>query len=293
MLYAASARRRSVCRGFVLNLLALSACAYTATAPRPVRAPVAPDSVDGWAVTPKRSTWQGRELMCLVVSDDPSVDNLHSVAHPDHPRYRAFEELEDPHGALGVWPSAYAACAALERIASERKRPPTVLELGCGAGLPSLYSSIVLRVAARRRDRRRGRAARVPRGGPELPRAATTKEAFATAVLDVTYAAVDDIRGFDVVVCADMLYDTDVATALGALLGAAACGAGAPEFVVCDPGRRGRDHSSTRSARRPASPRCSWTRPCPTARRRLRRHADRGRRRPRGALKIRSPLIPP
>ena len=49
-------------------------------------------------------------------------------------------------------------------------------------------------------------------------------------------------RGFDVVVCADMLYDTDVATALGALLGAAACGAGAPEFVVCDPGRRGRDH---------------------------------------------------
>ena len=139
MLYADSARRRSVCRGFVLNLLALSACALItqSAAPRPVRAPVAPDSVDGWAVTPKRSTWQGRELMCLVVSDDPSVDNLHSVAHPDHPRYRAFEELEDPHGALGVWPSAYAACAALERIASERKRPPTVLELGCGAGLPS------------------------------------------------------------------------------------------------------------------------------------------------------------
>ena len=34
--------------------------------------------------------------------------------------------------------------------------------------------------------------------------------AFATATLDVTYASVDDIRGFDVVVCADMLYDTDV-----------------------------------------------------------------------------------
>ena len=242
MLYAASARRRSVCRGFVLNLLALSACAYTATAPRPVRAPVAPDYVDGWAVTPKRSTWQGRELMCLVVSDDPSVDNLHSVAHPDHPRYRAFEELEDPHGALGVWPSAYAACAALERIASERKRPPTVLELGCGAGLPSLYSSIVLKsphVVATDVEA-------VPLAFLEAARSCHAppprKEAFATAVLDVTYAAVDDIRGFDVVVCADMLYDADVATALGALLGAAACGAGAPEFVVCDPGRRGRDH---------------------------------------------------
>ena len=90
--------------------LVTQSAAYTATATRPT--PLAPDYVDGWAVTPKRSTWQGRELMCLVVSDDPSVDNLHSVAHPDHPRYRAFEELEDPHGALGVWPSAYAACAA-------------------------------------------------------------------------------------------------------------------------------------------------------------------------------------
>ena len=74
---------------------------------------------------------------------------------------------------------------------------------------------------------------------------------FATCTLDVTYAAVDDIRGFDVVVCADMLYNTDVATALGALLGAAACGAGAPRahragarqrrapvfFVTCHSGR--------------------------------------------------------
>ena len=239
MLYAASARRRSVCRGFVLNLLALSACAYTATAPRPVRAPVAPDSVDGWAVTPKRSTWQGRELMCLVVSDDPSVDNLHSVAHPDHPRYRAFEELEDPHDALGVWPSAYAACASLQKIASELKRPPTVLELGCGAGLPSLYASVVLespRVVATDVEA-------VPLSFLEAARSAHVETgSFATCTLDVTYAAVDDIRGFDVVVCADMLYNTDVATSLGALLGAAACGAGAPEFVVCDPGRRGRDH---------------------------------------------------
>jgi len=173
------------------------------------------------------------------VSDDPSVDNLHSVAHPDHPRYRAFEELEDPHGALGVWPSAYAACASLQKIASELKRPPTVLELGCGAGLPSLYASVVLestRVVATDVEA-------VPLAFLEAARSAHVETgSFATCTLDVTYAAVDDIRGFDVVVCADMLYNTDVATALGALLGAAACGAGAPEFVVCDPGRRGRDH---------------------------------------------------
>ena len=233
----ASARRRAGVYTLAAAALIPQSAAYTATATRPT--PLAPDYVDGWAVTPKCSTWQGRELMCLVVSDDPSVDNLHSVAHPDHPRYRAFEELEDPHGALGVWPSAYAACAALERIASQLKRPPTVLELGCGAGLPSLYASVVLespRVVATDVEA-------VPLAFLEAARGAHVETgSFATCTLDVTYAAVDDIRGFDVVVCADMLYNTDVATALGALLGAAACGAGAPEFVVCDPGRRGRDH---------------------------------------------------
>ena len=233
----AGARRRTGVLALAAAALVTPSAAYTATATRPT--PLAPDYVDGWAVTPKRSTWQGRELMCLVVSDDPSVDNLHSVAHPDHPRYRAFEELEDPHGALGVWPSAYAACAALERIASQLKRPPTVLELGCGAGLPSLYASVVLespRVVATDVEA-------VPLAFLEAARGAHVETgSFATCTLDVTYAAVDDIRGFDVVVCADMLYNTDVATALGALLGAAACGAGAPEFVVCDPGRRGRDH---------------------------------------------------
>jgi len=233
-----SARRRAhVTWALAAAALVTQSAAYTATATRPT--PLAPDYVDGWAVTPKRSTWQGRELMCLVVSDDPSVDNLHSVAHPDHPRYRAFEELEDPHGALGVWPSAYAACASLQKIASELKRPPTVLELGCGAGLPSLYASVVLespRVVATDVEA-------VPLAFLEAARGAHVETgSFATCTLDVTYAAVDDIRGFDVVVCADMLYNTDVATALGALLGAAACGAGAPEFVVCDPGRRGRDH---------------------------------------------------
>ena len=233
----ASARRRAGVYTLAAAALIPQSAAYTATATRPT--PLAPDYVDGWAVTPKCSTWQGRELMCLVVSDDPSVDNLHSVAHPDHPRYRAFEELEDPHGALGVWPSAYAACASLQKIASELKRPPTVLELGCGAGLPSLYASVVLespRVVATDVEA-------VPLSFLEAARSAHVETgSFATCTLDVTYASVDDIKNFDVVVCADMLYNTDVATALGALLGAAACGAGAPEFVVCDPGRRGRDH---------------------------------------------------
>lgn len=217
-------------------VLARPAAAYTTNT-----RPVAPAYVGDWAVTSKRSTWGDQELMCLVVSDAPSVDGLYSVAHPDHPRYRVFEELEDPHGALGVWPAAHAACAALETLAARLQRPPSVLELGCGAGLPALYASVVLRSP-------RVVATDVEAVPLEFLNAARRAHAplpqlsFATHVLDVTGAAVDDVRGFDAVVAADMLYDTDVASALGTLLGAAACEAHAPDFVVCDPGRRGRDH---------------------------------------------------
>jgi len=216
--------------------------AATSTTNTKPRAPVAPAYVGDWAVTSKRSTWGDQELMCLVVSDDPSVDGLYSVAHVDHPRYRVFEELEDPHGALGVWPAAHAACAVLETLAARLQRPPSVLELGCGAGLPALYASVVLRSprvvatdveAVPLEFLNAARRAHSPR---------STSQSFFTNVLDVTGAAVDDVSGFDAIVAADMLYDTDVAAALGTLLGAAACGAQAPEFVVCDPGRRGRDH---------------------------------------------------
>ena len=70
-----------------------------------------PERVDDWAVEPTCSSWRGVELCCLTASSDPDVDGLLSVAHPEHPQFRAVNELSDPHGALGVWPSAYAAAA--------------------------------------------------------------------------------------------------------------------------------------------------------------------------------------
>ena len=70
-----------------------------------------PERVDDWAVEPTCSSWRGVELCCLTASSDPDVDGLLSVAHPEHPQFRAVNELGDPHGALGVWPPAYAAAA--------------------------------------------------------------------------------------------------------------------------------------------------------------------------------------
>ena len=61
-----------------------------------------PERVDDWAVEPTCSSWRGVELCCLTASSDPDVDGLLSVAHPEHPQFRAVNELGDPHGALGV-----------------------------------------------------------------------------------------------------------------------------------------------------------------------------------------------
>jgi len=148
-----------------------------------------------------------------------------------------MNNLRDPHGALGVWPAAYAATAQL----AKRRDAPRVLELGAGAGLPSLYASLVLRSprvvatdveAVPLRFLRAARAAHAPAASPE---------AFDTKIVDVCAAAEDDLAGFDVVVAADMLYDREVAASLGSLLGAAVAGGDGPDLVVCDPGRRGRD----------------------------------------------------
>ena len=200
-----------------------------------------PARVGDWAVEPICSTWDDTEVCCLVASSDPDADDLGSVAHPDHPRSRAFSELGDPHGALGVWPAAYAATTALAaRAAIFRGGPPRVLELGCGAGLPSLYASVVLespRVLATDVED-------VPLEFLEAARAAHGPPApgsFATALLDVSDSdALALIGDFDVVVAADLLYDADVAASLGGLLGRAVANGGLAA-IVADPGRRGRD----------------------------------------------------
>lgn len=199
-----------------------------------------PTHVDDWAVEPTCSEWDGVALCCLTISNDPDVDGLLSVAHPEHPQFRARNELADPHGAVGVWPSSFVATAALRAVL--RDRPASrVVELGAGAGLPSLYASVV-----------GGAASVVATDVEDVPLSflraargahAPTDGRFSTSYLDVRDADAGDLAlaDADVVVAADMLYAPEVAAALGDLLGRFVFGSAAREVVVCDPGRRGRE----------------------------------------------------
>ena len=180
------------------------------------RASLLPSHVDEWAVEVTRSTWDGVELACLTVSNDPDVDGLLSVAHPQHPRFRALNELADPHGAMGVWPSAWAATAALGRGGLvDVGKPLRVLEIGAGAGLPSLYASVVLgasRVLATDVEAVPLAFLKAARSAhdPEAP-----SDAFETGYLDVLDADYNSVDGYDVIVAADLLYNSDVAFARG------------------------------------------------------------------------------
>ena len=212
---------------------ALVLLAAQASALAPGRLNHLPERVDDWAVEPTCSSWRGVELCCLTASSDPDVDGLLSVAHPEHPQFRAVNELGDPHGALGVWPSAYAAAAELGARAPAPRR---VLELGAGAGLPSLFASVVLGAAVRATD-----VETVPLAFLAAARGAHAPPPtdFSTAYLDVIEAETDDLAWADVVVAADLLYNADVAAALGERLGRYV--APGRDVVVCDPGRRGRE----------------------------------------------------
>ena len=78
----------------------------------------------------------GAPLSPMVVTQDDTDDGL-PASHPDHPYQRLIAEVHDPYGCIGVWPSAFVAS---ERLATVARRMPDlrVLEIGAGAGLPSL-----------------------------------------------------------------------------------------------------------------------------------------------------------
>ncbi|KAJ8611495.1 hypothetical protein CTAYLR_010481 [Chrysophaeum taylorii] len=188
-----------------------------------------PPRVGEFGVEAHCSVWSGQEVCCLTVSSDPNLDGLHSVTHPEHPMSRALAELEDPHGVLGVWPSSFLAAACVGDARS-------VIELGCGAALPSLVASVV------------GGARVLATDVEDLPlrflRAARDMHSptarFETRVLDVRDTDPALLIDFDCVVAADLLYSPPVATALGACLAEALSRKPSLSLVVCDPGRRGR-----------------------------------------------------
>mgnify|MGYP002214578858 CR=1 FL=1 len=188
----------------------------------------------------------------LVVSSDPHADGALSLTDTLHPRARVLSELADAHGVLGLWPSAYAACEALRLLCcsederNECKPPLHLVELGAGAGLPSLYAAVSLRHAF---------STVVAADLEELPlrlleaahqmHSASSGGAIAnlkTRRLDVVECPDSELDGADVVVAADLLYSPEVARALGGLLGRhVASSPCTVNLVVTDPGRQGRE----------------------------------------------------
>ena len=126
--------------------------------------------------------------------------------------------------------------AQAAELGARAPAPRQVLELGAGAGLPSLFASVVLGAAVRATD-----VEAVPLAFLAAARGAHAPPPtdFSTAYLDVLAAETDDLAWADVVVAADLLYDADVAAALGERLGRYV--APGRDVVVCDPGRRGRE----------------------------------------------------
>ena len=209
-----------------------------------------PTHVSGFAVDVVNTPISGHMYTTLQVSSDPDVDGLLSITHPDHPQMRVHTELHDAHGVLGVWPSSIVAA---RQVAALSPPPQALLELGAGCGLPSL-------VAAVHHSAPHVLATDLEQLPLDLLRAvwdcyAPQKQAstaLETQTLDVRHGLTPVLeprmRGgvaFDTIVAADMLYDADVAQAVGAELGdvvARSMAAGQSiRLVVCDPGRRCRE----------------------------------------------------
>ena len=155
---------------------------------------------------------------------DRAVDRAASIADDD---VSAATDLLPYFGVL--WPSALAVAEHLVRI-GDRLRDRTVLELGCGLGLPSLV--------ARRLGARVVATDNHPSARSFIERNLALN-GFDPG--DVAFRSLDwterssDLGAFDLVIASDLLYESRQPGALAPAL-AFYCGEGG-EIVLGDPGR--------------------------------------------------------
>jgi len=154
--------------------------------------------------------------------------------------------VSDIYGAIGVWPAAYVAAEALMQHCPQGAGNWTCVEVGCGAGFPSL-------VAARLG------AQVIGLDSEQLPldllRAAFDSQAksgcfpekasLQTLTCDATKAEGafgDDgpLVSADIVVVSDLLYSVELGEVVGKRLGRWARSAGPGRLVLTDGGRSGR-----------------------------------------------------
>ncbi|CAJ1356105.1 unnamed protein product [Effrenium voratum] len=163
----------------------------------------------------------------LAGQDEEAMDKV--MWHPAVPR------ASDAFGVLGVWPAAWVAAQRVMRICQSRSRPVRMLELGCGAGLPSLCALA-------------SGAEVVATDLEELP--LKLLQAFCPE-MDVLAAAgftrgrhtpcPSEAERFDVIVCSDCLYKPDVARAMATLIARALLAYPTTRVVVTDANRQGRE----------------------------------------------------
>lgn len=143
------------------------------------------------------------------------------------------------------WASSFTAACALLRILSTircKSKQPHVVELACGAGLPSL-AALSAGAKVTSTDLSPIALDLVTRSASLQPEAG--RACFSVALLDIARAGPKDVLalGADVVVASDVLYDEDVASFVGRL--AAGLLSGGARFIVTDPGRiEGRGRSA-------------------------------------------------
>jgi len=206
-----------------------------------------PDTVAGYAVRPvvaKLPDGLG-ELGALI------VDEAAGTVQEEVPEWVPAEWLSpvmgddsvsDIYGAIGVWPAAFLAAQMLiDYSARHNNGPWSCLEVGCGAGFPSL-------VAARL-------GARVYALDSEQLPLDLLREAFArqqsagcvplAASLDARCADASNIEehllaAADVIVVSDLLYSVELGEAVGRQLGLWLRSSKDRFLILSDGGRSGR-----------------------------------------------------
>jgi len=208
--------------------------------------PTMPQHVDGYRVKPvfaiPKPAIAGRQhIVALVCSDEEDYEDFQTWGPPiaGNAQMQAMSVLNDAFGVVGVWPAAWVAADRVLTLCQQRSRvanapPLRVMEVACGAGLPSLCA-----LAAG--------ASVFATDLEELPLRLLSEAAewqflpgqLETRTLDMTYE-LPPAGGFDVIVCSDCLYKADVAVAVAKFFVKVLLRRPGTELVVtCPPNRSG------------------------------------------------------
>eukprot|EP00930_Biecheleria_cincta_P009373 TRINITY_DN111109_c0_g1_i1.p1 TRINITY_DN111109_c0_g1~~TRINITY_DN111109_c0_g1_i1.p1 ORF type:complete len:374 (-),score=58.40 TRINITY_DN111109_c0_g1_i1:50-1129(-) len=196
-----------------------------------------------------------REICALVVSDVEDHDEIDYVMwNPPagSAAQQAISHMRDAFGVLGVWPASWVAAERVLSVCRARQRQKLrFLEIGCGAGLPSLCALAAgAEVVATDLEELPLKLLQAAAESQHLPGSLRLQQVDVLAAAGMSSVPGGLVRrikpcpseqeAFDVIVCSDCLYKHDVAQAVGRLLGRVLLRRPATVLVVTDANRSGR-----------------------------------------------------